>query len=542
MRYRYAAAFFLWGLLVGCTRDASRTEPAAAGAPQAARAYAAAPTKPAEAAPAVVPPVSKTARAKQRYASRAARHWATAERKERLPTPAGALPNALPESPATAAGRFAEYEKPAERFWVQPGRDTVLRCAEGTAILLPAGSLVPLDSAAMRGPIELQVQEFYQIADILLANLTTTSGPNLLETGGMLHLRAQTADGRACGVRSGTEILIQMPAAAPRPGMQLYSGVTTAHGLDWQRPRPARKRTDFIEHDPYSAEKSGALTRRFRRAIPYSSATRKRLKDNQTFSDKRSLRHARVNMSGPLLKYARVYLAIDAVGKVQRVRVQMQGANDPELTKSIEQAAMQLPAFRPAVLQGPVRRSSQPAPYVAPRRLRFKPRTRLPALPVEGRVVLEVGFARNGRLYAREGFSSLGKEPTVSGVDSLGSYVFSAANLGWINCDRLFPNNAQPMLFAVTTEPGNHTRAYLVFHRFKAVLPGQATATGYVFPQVPAQERVTVVALKQAQGQTHLALHTTTLGAAAVAPLLYLKPVSSAELRAALAALENPAP
>jgi len=117
---------------------------------------------------------------------------------------------------------------------VRPGRDTLLLGAQGTHVLVPAHAWDLPDSTAV---VQLALREFYTPADIILAGLSTNAGPQLLETGGMVHLAA-TANGRPVRLLPGRPVLLRLPTRLAQPGMQLFEGVVHGHGQapDWQLP------------------------------------------------------------------------------------------------------------------------------------------------------------------------------------------------------------------------------------------------------------------------------------------------------------------
>lgn len=123
-----------------------------------------------------------------------------------------------------------------QRFTIRPGRDTLLTGAQGTQLLVAASAW---DVPANSGPVELRMQEFYQLADIVLAGLTTTAGSNLLETGGMVHLDA-TANGKPVRLKPGAAVHLRMPTAKVQQDMQLFQSSGPASGsragFDWQLP------------------------------------------------------------------------------------------------------------------------------------------------------------------------------------------------------------------------------------------------------------------------------------------------------------------
>jgi hypothetical protein len=150
--------------------------------------------------------------------------------------PAGPGEAAAPDSARTTElRRFLEAGLPAAQvFTVHPGRDTLLLGAQGTQVLVPAHAWDLPDSTA---EVHLALREFYTPADIILAGLSTHAGPQLLETGGMVHLAA-IANGQPVRLLPGRPVLLRLPARLAQPGMQLFEGVVHGHGQapDWQLP------------------------------------------------------------------------------------------------------------------------------------------------------------------------------------------------------------------------------------------------------------------------------------------------------------------
>ncbi|RTQ44957.1 hypothetical protein EJV47_26680 [Hymenobacter gummosus] len=481
---------------------------------------------------------------------------------------------------AEAADGLPDYlapEKPVQSFEVLPGRDTLLYGAEGTVLWVPAyafgaarpgaGPARPTDSLA--GPVTLQLREFYSLPDILLHNLTTTSGTDVLETGGMLHLQAQTATGQPCALRPGKELLLRMPAARPLPGMQLYTGVPTARGVDWQRPVPALNRQRFREVGPQLRGTQAAFYQQLRRSLAFSAADVDRLLARpRSRAERQQLRSWTTSRRTRLLEFGRVTLGIDAQGRVTGVNVL--GIRDEALRLALDATLRrQAPAFVPAALLGPLppRKAHSNVLTEVPRRRRWVKAAPLPQVPVAGVWLFDLGFGRDGRVRffgddrsfvgqlstpanairsfdTRQARQFLRQTPAgdlnATSVDSLGGYLFSAAGLGWINCDRSARFASQKRVqFGVET-PAAGTRAVLVFRRVRGVVPGigqDAGATRQLFYAAPEGEPATLVAFKRDKGITYLATRAVVLSEG-VAPELSFRPVTPEELRAALAQLE----
>lgn len=131
-------------------------------------------------------------------------------------------------------------------FRVPVGRAARVRGAAGTTVWVPAGAFVTTaNGQAVTGPVDVEIREYYGLADALLHGLATQAGPRLLATGGMLHLAARTASGQPCRLRAGVALAVLFPAFWPESGMRLFAGQEQAGRgpAQWQALPPARATT-----------------------------------------------------------------------------------------------------------------------------------------------------------------------------------------------------------------------------------------------------------------------------------------------------------
>ncbi|GAB2944349.1 hypothetical protein GCM10027048_06410 [Hymenobacter coalescens] len=455
---------------------------------------------------------------------------------------------------------------------MRPDRDTVLYGAQGTMLAVPAYAfqLAGSPDTTLAEPVELRVREFYQLPDILLQNLTTTADGALLETGGMLHLEARTAAGRACALRPEAELLVQMPPSErpPQPGMQLYSGTTAAphRRLNWQRPRRPLSRNEFNGRGVVFPGGAGAFRQHLRRTIPYSWEMYQQLKHApQSARQRQDLRTVGGGWLRPqLLAYALVFIDFDVTGATRAVRVSLTGDSAQVLAPVIQRAAEQLPRFRPAYLQGPIRRrlvgaSSSRVLSTVPRKQRG-PRPAIPRFPVVGSTEALISVRRNGRIIIQcsnqgyvgsssgNGLLNIGTSRRwrqLAGVpdrsvstDSLDGTLFATPNLGWLNFDRPLPA-AQPAVLFTALAGDAAVRAYVVLRNTRTVLGSLPSTEGrHLFPGVPDAQPATLVAMKRENGRYYLATQPVTLGAKTESNLVFRPLQSATELRAALAQLE----
>jgi hypothetical protein len=137
------------------------------------------------------------------------------------------------ESNPRISKSFETLKKQSQIITFNTSKDTIIKCKEGTILKIKANSFVRSGSKrAVKGIIYFEVTEYYKLSDILMANLTTTSKGQQLETGGMLHIEAFQGD-ELVELKTNSTIDILMPTKNKKESMQLFSGVMSEKGVDW---------------------------------------------------------------------------------------------------------------------------------------------------------------------------------------------------------------------------------------------------------------------------------------------------------------------
>jgi hypothetical protein len=320
--------------------------------------------------------------------------------------------------------RFLQAGLPApQTFVIRPDRDTLVTGPQGTQLLLPANAWALPDNSTTK--VQLILQEFYKATDMILAGLSTTSGPQLLETGGMLHLTA-TANGQPVALRPGAYVHLRMPAREKKPGMQLFEGVVNgpAQRVDWQLPQPPAQPTEValsLINGPLGAAWRTATTghpkwhrvrrRKVRDAthsswpdyeggdkqllkdlevlIDYSEATRARLRRTRriTRAEKVILIDASKQTGQRILRVVQARFVLDTAGVVGQAKTETNDATtDKQLNKDVLAAIAQLGGWNePAVQrQYPSTRAQQLVAVEAARHLTI-------FFPETGPVIITMG-------------------------------------------------------------------------------------------------------------------------------------------------------
>lgn len=117
---------------------------------------------------------------------------------------------------------YRQLEPPPQIFNIDPNRDTILHCAQGTIIYIKAYSFRSVDCG--NRSVSFKVKEVYSKSDMILHNLTTTSDSSIIESQGMLHTEAEDCKGTQLDLQKGKELVIIMPADTVLPGAQVFQG------------------------------------------------------------------------------------------------------------------------------------------------------------------------------------------------------------------------------------------------------------------------------------------------------------------------------
>jgi hypothetical protein len=427
---------------------------------------------------------------------------------------------------------YKRNRKKASVFMVNPNRDTVLKCKEGTLISIPANSFERVNNQSLvDGNIKLSVKEYYSISDILLANLTTRSGDQMIETGGMFSISAYAKDNNdSLSIKKDKKITIALPTSETRnmEGMQLFNGVHDSSEVNW---KPVPGKAGFAQRwwagkskPEYDFDNSFI----FPDIEPKKTPTLTNSKQTYQTELLIPVRDAIQNNNG-VTRSALGY--IDTLGvlhgyfsgyKKNKFKFETDYSHTVSEDVNVNVAVtfkvrmslknnVNTRYFDKLFKMGKGNPDSLVA-VILTYTHNIKKTNYENIKPVYKNNAITVSIYKNrlkeikrGELAYEKQIKQLEASP-LANINSAQQYLLlSTQKLGWINCDRFYNYTNKTDYIVKLNEKMN---VLLVFNAIKSVISSDNQG---VFRNVPLGEKITIVALKADHGKIMLAIHETQI-------------------------------
>lgn len=150
---------------------------------------------------------------------------------------------------------------PVQTFTINPREDNRLVGDQGTVINIPAFTL-ELRNGIVPSEMNVELTEVYGNGQIVQADLHTASGGRMLQSGGTIHLAANT-NGKEAQVAQGKSLELEFPYGEDEPSenMEVFNGRVDRNGnFDWVQNGlmiervPVVRETFYINEKPVSKE------------------------------------------------------------------------------------------------------------------------------------------------------------------------------------------------------------------------------------------------------------------------------------------------
>ncbi|HVA99537.1 MAG TPA: hypothetical protein VNG53_11640, partial [Bacteroidia bacterium] len=125
---------------------------------------------------------------------------------------------------------------PSSYYVINTDSQNIIHSAKNTMIYIPNDCFVLPNGKLYKGKVKIELKEAYNLADIVLGGLSTTSDGKFLTTGGMVYINATGSNGEQLKMQKNQRIHIEIPTDSKDARMQKYSGIGMKNGgINWKQ-------------------------------------------------------------------------------------------------------------------------------------------------------------------------------------------------------------------------------------------------------------------------------------------------------------------
>lgn len=431
---------------------------------------------------------------------------------------------------------FKHFGKKAQVFTIKANQDTIITCKEGTTLEIKGNSFISKKTGnKIKGTVQLKVKEYYESSEMILANLSTTCGNAILETGGMLHINA-FADNEECSLAEGSDIEIGFPYSKRKEGMELFYGEWKENVIDWKQ---AYKGDGVEVADETVIDIAPVLNIQDEESQVFyiveempefpggDTALRKYLASNAKYPYS--------ELGNGVEGKVYVEFIVDKSGYPKDIRVKR--GLSKMLDKQAVYAVSNMPKWKPAKQRG------KPVNVLFTLTIPFvRPETELSEGDIkqaqktednlnEFDFDVEKNYYSNTSRIFRDLENKIEKDSLLAtDIKEVNRYILSAKQLGWINCDRFYNSKKPATNIFIQSDGSTDIIVNAIFQRIKSLIRGRNQSGRITFNNLPIGEKVTIVALKTVHNKIFLAVKKIEVDGAGEIKLKY-KPVSMKVLK-----------
>ena len=390
-----------------------------------------------------------------------------------------------------------KIEFPTVNYTINPSVDTTIFGPQGTRIFIGSETFQFEDGSIATDSITINLKEFYNKTDIILADLSTVSGNRLLETAGMVHIDA-SSNGQKLEINKDKRIVVHLPKDQNEyKRMNLFYADQTATDTsvsNWE--------VDTVN----LIKKTMKLGGHGYRWVSHNDSTEfewvpKNYIDTGYYWNpmdfyvySRDFSESTMNEIESVSDFMGVECQM-TIGKNGRIK------NEKINSKISASAKKELLIFL------------RNLPELEPgKNNKGEIIDRIGFLHIEGGNIIPLYKSNKEYIESFDSkYSKYEKEPIRNMNDAeLNYYVFSVSKLGWINCDRFIDTEETTNMFAQTPVDAN-TKLKMVFSDIDGVLKADIVEGKYVFSKVPKGKQVTIIGIKNENGQFLTAFKEITI-------------------------------
>jgi hypothetical protein len=412
-------------------------------------------------------------------------------------------------------------------------KEQIIEGPEGTRLIFPQEIFVDQTGNIPAGNIRIELQECYAYADMIKSKLSTASDGKILETAGMIHIRA-FSEGKELKIKEGMSYTIEFPKnGEKRDDFKLFYGEWKKDGnINWMLAD-----TEAVEETapvslvlegayvapsaPIATPQTNCFIQVHKSYLRTGTKIRKMDHYDWQLANGQTLNSWFISSFNPDMKmlndfcgeglFSEISFTVDKQGKFK----------DYYISK---------PSQRPYDLAIVEFLRTMPALDI---------KTIMPVYTYDHKIILEFGKRVEteqvaiAAMFKTKHAKELDKLLVEASLAELDYFVLSASQLGWINCDR-FAEEEKTTNYVVNVPDPSNSSVSMVFEDLNSVLKGSLEGGQIVFHDVPVGKKVRLIGISGGPGQPAMSLSMASTKQKS-ATLKDFKPFTVNELEAVFA-------
>lgn len=379
-----------------------------------------------------------------------------------------------------------KMQKDAQYFFIDASRDTIITGLEGTMIFIEKGSFRNAIGKTIKDSVVVSLKEFYKNADIIMSDLNMRAGNKLLETGGMIELRAY-GKGNQLSLNRGKSVVVHFPKPESKnDSMRLFyenksEAIANSNqgGFDWELEESSVPRKENEIH-PWYTKYEGIDNQHLYLSdstIWYDTLPgifNFNKKEIDYFINKTVKVHYDVKKSGNL-----VYDEIDG-SIISR-----------KMEKRLAKVAKNFPKCKPYTIAG--KAIDMPGWF-----------------QIWTEIKAPKYMSNEAYLKQMENKFQTGDSTGID-INDLQYYIFDSKQLGWMNCDQFINPNPISTNFRIKVPKSENIFVKIIFKNYKTVMIGNEEPEYFTFEDLPLDEPITIVVIDEEDGKVLFKIEDTKI-------------------------------
>ncbi|EDP70973.1 hypothetical protein FBALC1_00777 [Flavobacteriales bacterium ALC-1] len=404
---------------------------------------------------------------------------------------------------------FKSVEKTPQSISLSNEEYFEITLKEGTKISIPKNAFVDEKTGkSVSGKIDIDIKEYYELSDILLANLSTKSDDELLETGGMLYIEA-SKNGSKLNLKPNKELGIVFNNSG-KENMQLFEGEKVNDNINWVlRDKIEVNVIDELTGEIQQEAEPVAISLK---SIPFSVEDMPVYSGCEKEGNECTFQKIRAHVSRKFntdiieelnitgQRRINTIIKFDEAGNITEV---VTSNLEPLLRDEVNKVLMDLPQMIPA-----------------------KKNKKAIASQLLFPIVLSNGF--DEFLGVKPENATIVLNSRLGEVDN--GYALNSPKLGWINCDRFVRSKKKKIKYKLKIKDSEGANVKMIFKSISSVLPSKRIDNQISFGEIPIDEDVILLAIKKKGDKLYLGIKDVTTKAVSELDLSF-KEVTVDELK-----------